>query len=75
MGELASFGREMDCLTLAPRFKSHLTLVRAGLRTIGALGKQQELGPRSKQARTVTPAGPRANIVFEEHVAISDWLA
>ena len=42
---------------------------------MGALGKQQELGPRSRQVRTVTPGGTRANIVFVEHVAISDWLA
>ena len=32
--------------------------IRAGLRTMGALCKQQELGPRSMQARTVTPWGP-----------------
>ena len=50
---------------------------RAGLRMMGALGMQQELGPgpKSRQARTVTPAGPRASIVFVEHLAISDSLA
>ena len=52
-----------------------INLSRAGLRKMGALGKQQELGPRFKQTRTGTPAAPWANIVFVEHVAISDWLA
>ena len=48
---------------------------RAGLRAMGALGKQEELGPRSRQAWTVTPADPWINIIFVEHVAVPDRLA
>ena len=56
-----------------PDLKANI-IIRAKLRTMGALSKQQELSLRSRQVRTSTPAGPRENIIFVEHVAISENL-